>query len=133
MLARRSGRRSLRGPQQCSIMPADDATPQPSVLRKPRRRWARGVDRPAYMRPDDIDRVMVMLVALMSEVSALRDRLDTHEAVVELGGAPTQNAIEQYELTPERQAAREVIRQAMLKRVLRAITEEREAALDGAE
>jgi hypothetical protein len=73
-----------------------------------------------------------MLVALMSEVSALRDRLDTHEAVVELGGAPTRDAIEHYELTPERQAAREANRQAMLKRVLRAITEEREAALDGA-
>jgi hypothetical protein len=70
------------------------------------------------------------MVALMSEVSSLRDRLDTHEAVAELGQPITSAAIEAYELTPERQAAREVNRQAMLKRVLRAITEEREAALD---
>jgi hypothetical protein len=98
--------------------------------RKPRRRWARGVDRPQYMQPGDLDRVMVMMVALMSEVSSLRDRLDTHEAVAELGQPITSAAIEAYELTPERQAAREVNRQAMLKRVLRAITEEREAALD---
>jgi hypothetical protein len=73
---------------------------------------------------------MVMFVALMSEVSALRDRLDTHEAVAELGGKPTAEAIEAYELTPERRAQRETVRQAMIHRVLRAITEEREAALD---
>ena len=100
--------------------------------RKPRRRWARGVDRPTYLQPGDLDRVMVMMVALMSEVSALRDRMDTHEAVAELGKPVSASAIEAYELTSERQAAREVNREAMLKRVLRAITEEREAALDDA-
>jgi hypothetical protein len=76
---------------------------------------------------------MVMMVALIGEVSALRDRLDTHEAVAELGGAPTMQAIEAYELTPERRALREADRQSLLKRVLRAITEEREAALDRAQ
>ncbi len=75
---------------------------------------------------------MVMMVALMSEVSSLRDRLDTHEAVAELGKTVTSAEIETYELTLERQAVREANRQAMLKRVLRAITEEREAALDDA-
>ena len=105
---------------------------QTASVRKPRRRWARGADRPTYLRPEDMDRMMVMMVALMSEVSTLRDRLDTHEAVAELGGAPTTAAIEAYELTAERQAAREANRHGMLKRVLRAITEEREAALDEA-
>ena len=109
---------------------SDTAIAEP--LSKPRRRWARGVDRPTYLRPDDIDRVMIMLVALMSEVSSLRDRLDTHEAVAALGGAATSEAVERYELNPERQAVREENRQAMLKRVLRAITEQREAALDEA-
>jgi hypothetical protein len=98
--------------------------------RKPRRRWARGVGRPRYLLPEDNDRLLIMMVALMSEVSALRDRLDTHEAVAELGGVPTAAAIEAYELTPDRRTAREANRQAMLKRVLRVITEEREAALD---
>ena len=74
---------------------------------------------------------MVMMIALMGEVSALRDRLDTHEAVADLGGAPTTQAVEAYELTEARRTVREANRQAMLKRVLRAITEEREAALDG--
>jgi hypothetical protein len=73
---------------------------------------------------------MVMMVALMSDVSALRDRLDTHEALAELGLPATTDAVEAYELTPGRQADREIRRQGMLKRVLRAITEEREAALD---
>jgi hypothetical protein len=96
--------------------------------RKPRRRFARGQSRPEYLNPSDVDAVMMMLVALMSEVSALRDRLDTHEAVAELGGTITTAAIEAYELTPERHAAREASREAMLKRVLRVITEERDAA-----
>jgi hypothetical protein len=97
-------------------------------VRQPRRRFARGQSRPEYLQPGDIDRVMIMLVALMSEVSALRDRIDTHEAVVELGGTATAAAIEAYELTPERHARREANREAMLKRVLRAVTEERDAA-----
>lgn len=95
---------------------------------RPRKRWAKGQSRPRYLQPDDLDKVMVMFVALMSEVSALRDRLDTHEAVAELGGTATTNAIETYELTPERHLARETNRQAMLKRVFRAITEERDEA-----
>ena len=94
----------------------------------PRKRWAKGQSRPRYLQPDDIDKMMIMFVALMSEVSALRDRLDTHEAVVDLGGAATTAAIEAYELTEERHLAREANRQAMLKRVFRAITEEREEA-----
>ena len=96
--------------------------------RKPRRRFARGQSRPHYLAPTDVDQVVIMLVALMSEVSALRDRLDTHEAVAELGGAATSAAIEAYELTPDRAAAREANRVAMLKRVLRVVTEERDAA-----
>ena len=101
---------------------------QHNASRKPRRRFARGQSRPAYLAPADVDQLMIMMVALMSEVSALRDRLDTHEAVAELGGHVTTAAIEAYELTPERTAAREENRHAMLKRVLRVITEERDAA-----
>ena len=97
---------------------------------KPRRRWAKGQARPHYLQPEDLDKMMVMFVALMSEVSALRDRLDTHEAVAEMGASLSTLAIEAYELTPERHLAREGNRQAMLARVLRAITEEREAAIE---
>ena len=102
----------------------DDVSP----TLKPRKRWAKGQSRPRYLQPEDIDKMMIMFVALMSEVSALRDRLDTHEALSDLGGAATTAAIEAYELTADRHLAREANRQAMLKRVFRAITEERDEA-----
>lgn len=111
-------------------MALDTAELTEKPVRKPRRRWARGVDRPQYLRPEDNDRVMMMLVNLMADVSALRDRLDTHEALAEAGQVATAAAIETFELDTTRRAAREAERQAMLKRVLRPIFEEREAALD---
>ena len=95
---------------------------------KPRQRWAKGQPRPRYLQGDDIDKLMIMFVALMSEVSSLRDRLDTHEAVAELGSTATTAAIEAYELSAERHLQREANRHAMLTRVLRAITEERDEA-----
>ena len=105
---------------------------KPGPTRRPRRRFARGQSRPNYLSPTDNDQLLIMLVTLMSEVSALRDRLDTHEAVAELGGEVTTAAIEAYELTAHRAAERELNRQAMLRRVLRVVTEERDAAaIDG--
>ena len=99
---------------------------------KPRQRWAKGQARPRYLQPDDLDKMMIMFVALMSEVSALRDRLDTHEAVADSGGSATTAAIEAYELTAERHLQREANRHAMLTRVFRAITEERDEAVSEA-
>ena len=109
-------------------------TPAPPVAaRQPRRRFARGQSRPKYLQSADVDAVMMMLVALMSEVSALRDRVDTHEALAEAGVIATGEAVESFELTRERHAEREERRHSMLSRVLRVITEERDAALvDGA-
>ena len=103
-----------------------------TATRKPRRRFARGQSRPTYLQPADVDAVMMMLVALMSEVSSLRDRVDTHEALAEAGVVATAEAVEGYALIPDRHAEREERRHAMLKRVLRVITEERDAAaVDG--
>jgi hypothetical protein len=95
---------------------------------QPRRRVAKGQARPRYLQSGDIDKVMLMLVNLLAEVSALRDRIDSIEAVSGQGETPTTAAIEGYRITPERHIARESARQAMLSRVLRPITEEREAA-----
>lgn len=103
-----------------------------TATRQPRRRFARGQSRPTCLQPADVDAVMMMLVALMSEVSSLRDRVDTHEALAEAGVVATGEAVEGYVLTPDRHAEREERRHAMLKRVLRVITEERDAAaVDG--
>jgi hypothetical protein len=90
-----------------------------------RPRKARGQDRPTFLSPD-LDRVVIMVTSLMAEVSALRDRLDTHEALAEQGAVATLAAVERFELDAERQVAREKRRDAMLGRVLRVITEERD-------
>lgn len=76
--------------------------------------------------------MMIMMVALMAEVSVLRDRIDTHEALAETGHPATREDVEAFTVDEARQAMREVGRQALLKRVLRAITHEREAALESA-
>ena len=113
-------------------MATDTIDMKESVARKPRRRWARGAGRPEYLRPADVDQLMIMQVALMTEVSALRDRIDTHEVLAARGIVATADVIDAFVLTPERRTWREEQRQAMLSRVLRVIFEEREAALDGA-
>lgn len=110
-------------------MNQDTIEPKKQSATKARRRWAKGQSRPRYLKPDDLDNMMIMFVALMSEVSALRDRLDSHEAVADSGEAVKTAAVEAYRPDAERHVAREANRQAMLKRVFRAITEERDEAL----
>jgi hypothetical protein len=97
------------------------------IMIRPRPRKARGQDRPQYLDSSDLDRVVLMMTSLMSEVSALRDRLDTHEALGAQGLIATVETVEAYHLTPEREAARDVVRDAMLTRVLRVMFEERDA------
>jgi hypothetical protein len=95
-----------------------------AVKRSPRKRVAKGPPRPQYLDSPDVDKVVIMLMALAAEVSVLRDRLDTHEGLAESGTAATAMAVEQFALTEQRQAARELQRQAMLRRLLRVLTEE---------
>jgi hypothetical protein len=110
----------------------DSEVPQLApAMRRSRRRWARGASRPEYLNPGDVDKLMMMFVALMSEVSSLRDRIDTHEAIAQLGKPATTSDVESYQLSAERRAAREELRQSMLKRVLRVMHEDLEAARDG--
>jgi hypothetical protein len=93
---------------------------------KPRKRLAKGPARPRYLESRDLDKMMIMLVALMAEVSALRDRLDSHEALADADQLPKTAAVEGYKLTDDRHARREELRTAMLKRVFRVLSEELE-------
>lgn len=102
------------------------ADAEASTLNRPRPRKARGQDRPQYLESTDLDRVMLMLTSLMSEVSVLRDRLDTHEALAAQGVVATTEAVEAYVLETERETAREAMRDAMLNRVLRVLFEDRD-------
>ena len=102
----------------------------PKTRTRPRKRVAKGPERPRYLESRDLDRMMVMFVALMSEVSALRDRLDTHEALADAEKPVKTDAVENYRLSESRLSRREQTRAGMLKRVLRALTEELEESRD---
>lgn len=67
-----------------------------------------------------------MLMTLCTEVSVLRDRIDTHEALAEQGLVATTAAVEAWETDEARHVAREARREALLDRVLRVVTEERD-------
>ncbi len=71
---------------------------------------------------------MAIVTALAAEVSALRDRLDSHEALGERRRFPTARGVESYRLGEKRRAARERERQEMLARVFRILLEDLESA-----
>ena len=98
------------------------AAATPTTL--PRRRVATGPARPRYMQDAETDRLTMIVTALAAEVSALRDRLDTHEALARQGSLPTSAAVEAYVPDAAHDAAREAARLGMLKRVYRVVTEE---------
>jgi hypothetical protein len=92
--------------------------------RKPRKRIAVGPPRPQYLETRDLDRLTIMMVALMGEVSTMRDRMDTCETLAAQGTPATPAAIESFALTPEIVAARAARREAMMKRVFRVLLDE---------
>ena len=101
---------------------------EPARLREGgRRRFAKGPPRPRYMRDEDNDRVWFTLVNVLGEVSALRDRLDTHEALAERGLLPTREAVEAYRPDAERSRARGDERAKTLRRVYRMLFQDYEA------
>ena len=91
-----------------------------------RKRRARGPARPQYLQSEDIDHLFHVVIALMSDVSALRDRLDTHELLAAEGVVATTAAVEAHRLTEAQAAVRETRRQALLKRTLRVLTDQTE-------
>lgn len=95
-----------------------------SSARKPRKRIAVGPPRPKYLQTRELDKLTLMLVALMGEVSTMRDRMDTCEALAAQGKPATSEAIEAIALTPEVVAARAARREAMMKRVFRVLLDE---------
>ncbi len=92
-----------------------------------RPRKAVGPDRPAYFDADDVDRVMAILLALVSEVASIRERLDSHERIAATGALPAARAVEAYQPDAASEAEREVWRDGYLRRLFRVITEDVEA------
>lgn len=70
-----------------------------------------------------------MIVALVGEVSVVKERLDTHERLAARGKVATPEEIENYALDEEAEDERETWRAAMLERVFRIISATRD--MDG--
>ena len=72
------------------------------------------------------DRIIAMLMSLVTEVAVLRDRQDTVEAIAEQKGVMLAAEIEAFEPDPARAQAREAWRQEYLGRILYVFQEETE-------
>lgn len=90
----------------------------------PRKRIAKGPPRPAYLESPDMDRMMIMFVALVSEMLAVRERLHTHEVLLERDGMLTAATIEAFRPTAEVEEAREAERLAVMRRIFRVLRDE---------
>jgi hypothetical protein len=67
----------------------------------------------------------MMLLATLSELSALRDRVDTHERLATAGLDAGMDAVEHYDQSDEVRAERALRRTQMIDRVFRILMEER--------
>jgi hypothetical protein len=92
-----------------------------------RPRKANGPDRQTYFDASDVDRVMGVLLALVSEVAAIRERLDTHERLGSVGAVASVEAVEAYRPDDVAEDQREAWRDAYIHRLFRVITEDVEA------
>jgi hypothetical protein len=83
--------------------------------------------RPDYFADPATDRLLSMLLALTGEVSALRERVDTLERLLDAGGSLDRGAIETY--APDRVAGEErgAITAELIARVMRAVQQDLEA------
>ena len=70
---------------------------------------------------------MAVLLALVSEVAAIRDRLDSHERLAAAGTLPAPAEVELYSPDPPTAAARDAWRDAYIRRIFRVVTEDLEA------
>jgi hypothetical protein len=77
-----------------------------------------------YFGDPNLDRVMIAMIAMLAEVSAVRERLATHERLGDLGQTITTSAVEGARIEGDARAGREERESALLHRVLRVFLEE---------
>ena len=83
--------------------------------------------RPAYFDDPALDRLLSILMALVGEVSVLRERLDTVERVLEAKGSLSREDIETY--VPDHEAALERggLTREYVARIMRGVQQDMEA------
>ena len=82
--------------------------------------------RPFFFDDPNVDRLLAIVMALASEVSVLRDRLDTHEKLSESEMWSSKANVEAFEITEDIEKERDAWRAEYLNRILRIVTEELE-------
>lgn len=85
-------------------------------------------ERPTFFDDPSVDRLWWVMLAMLGEVTTLRDRLDAHERLAARHGLYTSDDVDGFEPTPEESVARTAEREAIVERTLRSITIEVEAA-----
>lgn len=83
--------------------------------------------RPDYFDDPAIDRLLSMVLSLVGEVSAVRDRLDTVERLLDAKGTISREDIERY--APDRDSGEErgLATKAYIARIMRGFQQELEA------
>jgi hypothetical protein len=83
--------------------------------------------RPHFFDDPAVDELAAMLLALVSEVAVLGDRLDTVERVLAAGGALDRAAVEAYRPDETVRSERKALHQAYLGRIFRILKAQTEA------
>lgn len=86
-------------------------------------RFAKG-KRPIFLANQQTDQLLSIVIALMGEVSVLRDRLDTVERLAEQKGLILRQEIETYEPDAQIIQEREQLRAEYVERILRILQDE---------
>lgn len=102
-------------------------TDDDSKYDKMRARVPKG-ERPTFFDDPGIDRLWWVMLAMLGEITTLRDRLDAHERLASRHGLYTADDVDAFEPTAEESQARTAEREALVERTLRSITIEVEAA-----
>lgn len=85
--------------------------------------------RPQFLDAED-DRMLSMLMALVGEVSVIRERLDTIERLLDTNGTISRADIEGYEPDMETGRERNLIIREYLARVMRGVQQDMQALSD---
>lgn len=104
---------------------AAKARKKPAPKRAPMPRAAKG-KRPQYFEDPAVDKLHLMVMALIEELSVTRDRLDTVERLIEKHGLFQVQEIEDFFPDLKADAERTGRRIAYIRRVMKGITDELE-------
>lgn len=86
--------------------------------------WVAKGKQPKFHEDRAIDQLMAMVAALTSEVSILRDRLDTHERLAESKNVFSRTDVESFLPDTKIMAERSAQRQRTLRKVFRVLKED---------